>query len=91
MVSSKKLKAKYVDGFLIVVPKKNIPAYKKISQFATKIWMKYGALDYYECMSDDVNIKFGLPFPKLANAKKNETVVFSYITYKSKSQILYYI
>lgn len=76
--------AKYVDGFVIVVPKKNIEAYKKISKRAGKIWLEYGALEYRECVSDDVNVDFGLPFPKLVHAKKNEVVLFSWIVYKSK-------
>lgn len=78
--------AKYTDGFVMVIPKKNIAAYRKMSKFAGKIWMEYGALQYKECVSDDLNIKFGLPFSKLAKTKKNEVVVFSWIVYKSKAQ-----
>lgn len=82
-------KATYVDGFVLVVPKKNLAAYRKMAQSGKKIWMKYGALDYKECVGDDLKIKpMGgmelLSFLKLSNAKSNETVWFSFITYKSK-------
>ena len=76
----------YIDGFVIPLPKKNVAAYKKISTKAGKVWMEYGALAYMEAVGDDVNTKFGLPFPKLANLKKGEVVIFSYIVYKSRAQ-----
>lgn len=76
----------YVDGFVIPVPKKQLAAYKKISAKAGRIWKEFGALDYKECVGDDLKIKWGTPFLKLAKAKPGETVVFSWITYKSKAQ-----
>lgn len=76
---------KYVDGFVIPIPKKNIPAYKLIAKKAGKIWLEYGALEYMECAGDDINMKFGIPFTKLTKMKKGETVLFSWIVYKSKS------
>jgi len=76
----------YVDGFVIPVPKKQLAAYKKISAKAGKIWKEFGALDYKECVGDDLKIKWGTSFTKLAKAKPTETVVFSWITYKSKAQ-----
>lgn len=85
---TKKKSIGYVDGFVIVIPKKNIPAYKKMATEGGEIWMKYGALDYKECVGDDLHPDMGgmptLPFPKLAKMKPNETVVFSYILYKSR-------
>ena len=75
----------YVDGFLLPVPKKNIPAYRRMAQKASKIWQKYGALDYKECAGDDLNVKMGTPFPKLLRVKPGETVVFSYIVFKSRA------
>ncbi len=75
----------YVDGFVIPIKKKNLKIYKKIADTAGKVWMEYGALHYFECMADDVNMKFGLPFPKLCKLKKDETALFSFIVYKSKS------
>jgi uncharacterized protein YbaA (DUF1428 family) len=76
----------YVDGFVIPVPKRQLAAYKKISAKAGKIWKEFGALDYKECVGDDLAIKWGMPFLKLVKAKPGETVVFSWITYKSKAQ-----
>ncbi len=79
--------AKYVDGFLLVVPKSKLAAYRKISTKAGKIWMEYGALQYVECVGDDLNIKgMSSSFPKQLKVKRGETVVFSWIAYKSKSQ-----
>jgi uncharacterized protein YbaA (DUF1428 family) len=76
----------YVDGFVIPVPKKNIAAYKKISRAAGKVWKEYGALDYLECVGDDLKVKgIKATFPKLVKLKPGETVVFSYITYKSRA------
>ncbi len=81
-----KNKTTYVDGFVLVVPKKKVAEYKKMARIAQKVWMKHGALDYKECMLDDANPEFvTLTFPKLAKVKKDETVWFSYITYKSKT------
>lgn len=76
---------RYVDGFVLVVPKKNIPAYKKLAARAGKIWKKHGALHYTECIGDDLKPKFvTLTFPKMIKLKKGETVWFSFVTYKSK-------
>ncbi len=75
----------YVDGFVIPVPKKNLKAYMRLAAKSGKIWLEYGALDYKECVADDVNIAFGRPFTRLAGTKKGETVVFSYIVYKSRA------
>jgi len=76
----------YVDGFVIPLPKKNVKAYVAMARQASKIWKEYGALEYRECIGDDLNIKMGLPFPKAARAKSGDTVVFAWITYKSKAQ-----
>lgn len=81
--------AKYVDGFVLVVPKKNMAAYRKMAQMGSKLWRKHGALDYKECVGNDLNPKTGgmpmLPFPKMTKTKPGETVVFSYIVYKSRA------
>jgi uncharacterized protein YbaA (DUF1428 family) len=74
----------YVDGFVLVVPKKKVEAYKKMSKKAGKIWREHGALEYRECVGEDMKVKFGLPFPKLTKTKPTETVVFSWIVYKSR-------
>ena len=75
----------YVDGFVLVVPKKKIAAYKKMATRAAMVWRDHGALDYRECVGDDLKVKMGLPFPKLAKTKAGDTVVFSYIVYKSRA------
>lgn len=76
---------KYVDGFVIPIPKKNLAAYRRIAQKASKVWMEHGALEYRECIGDDQNVEFGIPFPKLAKTKPGETVVFAYVVYKSRA------
>lgn len=75
----------YVDGFVLPVPGKNLPAYRRMAQKAGKIWREHGALDYKECAGDDLNVKMGVPFTKLAKLKPGETVVFAYIVYKSRA------
>ena len=75
----------YVDGFVIPVPKKNLKAYRKMAEMGKKIWMKYGAVAYMECVGDDLHPKFGLPFPRIVKPKAGETVIFSFIVYKSKA------
>jgi uncharacterized protein YbaA (DUF1428 family) len=75
----------YVDGFVLPVPKKNRKAYFRMAKRAGKIWREHGALEYRECVGDDLTVKFGVPFPRLAKAKSDETVVFSWIVYKSRA------
>lgn len=78
--------ARYVDGFVIPVPKKKLGAYVKMARLGAKIWKKYGALEYYECAGDDLEAKFGnMPFTRLAKLKRGETAVFSWIVYKSRA------
>ena len=60
---------RYADGFVIVVPKKNLKAYEAMSKKAGKIWKEYGALEYCECVGEDLKVKFGTPFPKLCKPK----------------------
>ena len=83
---------KYVDGFVIVLPEKNLPAYRKMAEEAGRIWKKYGALEYIESVGEDldpdvpdvpVEMK-GVTFPQMAGAKSGETVVFSYILFNSR-------
>ena len=76
--------AQYVDGFVLPVPKKKLAAYWRMAKKASKIWKEYGALDYKECAGDDLNVKLGLPFPRGIRSKPGETIVFSYIVYKSR-------
>jgi uncharacterized protein YbaA (DUF1428 family) len=76
---------RYVDGFVIPVPKKNLKAYVRMASKAGEVWKEHGALEYLECAGDDVNPQFGLPFPKIAKVKPGEAVVFSFIVYKSRA------
>lgn len=74
----------YVDGFLLAVPKKKLPEYLRIAKRAGRIWRDYGAIEYRECVGDDLVIKMGVPFPRAAKAKPGETVVFSWVVYRSR-------
>lgn len=76
--------ANYVDGFIVPVPKKNIAAYRKLSRKAGKIWMEHGALEYRECIADDVKPGKTTSFPQSVKLKPNEVVWFSWIVYKSR-------
>ena len=71
----------YVDGFIVAVPKANIEAYKEFSTFAGEVWKEYGALDYVECIGDDVPYGELTSFPRAVQAKEDEVVVFSWIVY----------
>ena len=75
----------YVDGFIVPVPKKKIGAYRSMAKKASKVWREHGALEYRECVGDDLNIKIGIPFPKRLKLKPGETAVFSWIVYKSRA------
>ncbi len=77
--------ANYVDGFVIPILKKNVNAYCRAAQRAGKIWRDHGALEFRECVGDDLNIKMGKPFPREIKTKPGETVIFSYIVFKSRA------
>ena len=76
----------YVDGFLVPVPKKKVEAYKRLAKKAGKIWKEYGALAFRECVADDVKKGKWTSFPRSVKLKPGETVFFSYIVYKSRTQ-----
>ena len=76
---------RYVDAFVLPVPKKNLKTYQAIAKKAGKIWLEHGALQYVEAAGDDLAVKFGVPFTKLMKPKPGETVVVSYIVYKSRA------
>ena len=75
----------YVDGFLLPVPKRKVNAYLEMSRKAGKIWKEHGAVEYRECVGDDLNVKNMTRFPKVAKTKAGETVVFSWFVYKSRA------
>jgi uncharacterized protein YbaA (DUF1428 family) len=77
--------ARYVDGFLLPIPKKNVRAYKHIAARAGRIWLEHGALEYRECVGEDLATKFGTGFPKQSRLKRGETVIFAWIVYRSKA------
>ena len=77
--------ARYVDGFVLPIPRKNLKAYWRMARAAAKVWKDHGALEYRECVGDDLKTRFGVPFPRLAKIKPGETVVFSWIVYKSRA------
>jgi uncharacterized protein YbaA (DUF1428 family) len=75
----------YVDGFVIPVPKRNLDKYYRLARKAGRVWMEHGALEYIECVGDDLNIKGVLTFPRAFDVKPGETVILSWIVYKSRA------
>ena len=75
----------YVDGFVVPVPKRKVKAYRSMAQKAGKVWREHGALEYRECIADDVKWGKRTSFPRSVKQKPGETVMFSYIVYKSKA------
>src|ERR1700709_2002949 len=76
----------YVDGFIVAVPKKNLEAYRSLAKRAGKVWKEYGALEYRECVAEDVKVGKLTSFPRSVKLKPGETVIFSWITYRSRAQ-----
>ena len=76
---------RYVDGYVLPVPKKNLPAYRRMAQKGGRIWREHGALEFRECAGDDLNPKWGVPFPRMIKLRRGETVVFSWIVFKSRA------
>ena len=76
----------YVDGFVLPVPKKKVDAYKRMARKAGKVWREHGALEFKECIADDVPMGKLTSFPRSVKRKPNETVFFSFIVYKSRAQ-----
>jgi uncharacterized protein YbaA (DUF1428 family) len=76
---------RYVDGFVLPVPRKNLRAYRRIAKQAGAIWKEHGALEYRECSGDDLDNKWGVAYPRLMKLKRGETAVFAWIVYKSRA------
>jgi uncharacterized protein YbaA (DUF1428 family) len=76
---------KYVDGFVVPVPKRKLQDYRRMAQKAGRIWREHGALDFVECVAEDVKVGKVTSFPQSVKLKPGETVVFSWITYKSRT------
>jgi uncharacterized protein YbaA (DUF1428 family) len=76
----------YVDGFVLLVPEDKLDAYREMAETAAKVWIEHGALDYHECVGDDLKAEFGVPFTELAKPQPGELVIFSWIMYESKEK-----
>jgi uncharacterized protein YbaA (DUF1428 family) len=76
---------KYVDGYVLPVPKKNLAAYRRMAEKAGKVWREHGALEFRECVGDDLKTKKIKSFPSLVKPKRGETVMFSWIVFKSRA------
>jgi uncharacterized protein YbaA (DUF1428 family) len=76
---------RYVDGYVLPVPKRNLQAYRRMAQTAGRVWRDHGALEYRECVGDDLKVKMGVAFPRTVKLKPRETVVFAWIVFKSRA------
>ena len=77
--------SEYIDGFVIPVPKDKVEEYRRLAEKAARIWKEHGALDYWECIGDDLEAKDMVSFTKLADAKPDETVVFAWAVFESRA------
>jgi uncharacterized protein YbaA (DUF1428 family) len=77
--------ARYVDGFVIPMPKRKLKAYLRQAKLGAKLWKEHGALGYSECVAEDLKVPFGMGFRRLARLRAGETVVFSWIEYRSRA------
>ncbi len=81
-----KTQARYVDGYILTIPKKKLPIYRKMALEGKNMWLKCGAIDYKECVGDDLKPKgITFTFSKMAKAKPSEVIIFAYVTYKSRA------
>ena len=76
--------AQYVDGFVLPIPKRNFAAYRRMARIGAKVWIEHGALEYRECVADDVKVGKVTSFPRSVKLKRGEVVWFSWIVYKSR-------
>ncbi len=76
---------KYVDGYVLPVPRKNLPAYRRMAQEAGKVWREHGVLEFRECVGDDLKTKMAASFPRTIKVKRGEAVIFSWIIFKSRA------
>jgi uncharacterized protein YbaA (DUF1428 family) len=74
----------YVDGYVLPIQRKNLGAYRKMAALASRVWRDHGALDYRECVGDDLDLDCGMPFPRLTRMKRGETVVFAWIVFRNR-------
>ena len=76
----------YVDGYVLPVAKKHLATYRRLARIAGKVWREHGALEYRECVGEDLDAKMLMPFPRAMRIKRGETVIFSWIVFKSRAQ-----
>lgn len=76
---------KYVDGFVLPIATRNLPAYRRLATLASKVWCAHGALEYRECVGDDLLIKYCVPFPRPLKCKPGETVILAWIVFRSRA------
>jgi uncharacterized protein YbaA (DUF1428 family) len=84
-VPSRRTAMSYVDGYILPVPKKHVKTYRRMAEMGRDAWMKNGAIDYKECVGDDLVAKWGTAFTRMMKLKPGETVVFAYIVFKSRA------
>ena len=75
----------YVDGYILPVPKKHVKTYRRMAEMGRDAWMKHGAVDYKECVGDDLVAKWGTAFTRMMKLKPGETVIFAYVVFKSRA------
>jgi len=75
----------YVDAYVIPIARRKLKAYTAMARMGKKTWMKHGALDYYECVAEDMKHPWGIAFPRLARVKRGETVVVAFVVFKSRA------
>jgi uncharacterized protein YbaA (DUF1428 family) len=75
----------YVDGYLLALPRRNLAAYRRLARLGARVWMEHGALEYRECVGDDLDAPCGMPFPKLLKLGRGETAVFAWIVFRSRA------
>ena len=75
----------YVDGYVLPLPKKRLQLYRRMALKSAKIWREHGALEYRECVGEDLKVKWGVPFPRTIKVKPGETVVFAWVVFKSRA------
>ena len=75
----------YVDGYVLPIPTSKLPAYRRLALKAAKVWRDHGALEYCECIGDDLDVKWGVPFPRMIKRKPGETIVFAWVVFKSRA------
>lgn len=76
--------SQYIDGFVVPIAKDKVPAYRAIAEQAAAIWKEHGALEYRECVGDDLQIEGTVPFPRMAGCGPDETVIFAWVVFASK-------